>query len=272
MPVYKNSFKGHPAEHFRHKKSLGQHFLIDQDCAMRIVEALENTTLPVLEIGPGGGVLTQYLFPRYQQLLTAVDLDDRVAASIPQQFPGIRFIHEDVLKVNFEQHFKGPMTIIGNFPYNISTEIIFKVIDNRSQVVELVGMFQKEVAQRFASKHGSKVYGVTSILTQAYYDVTYLFDVHPYQFDPPPKVMSGVIRLVRKQHATPITDEPLFKDIVKAGFMQRRKTLRNALRSVSHYAIEKIDAALLDKRAEQLSVEEWIATANLLADTSTPNN
>ena len=251
---------------FQHKKSLGQHFLIDLDCAYQIVEALQNTALPVLEVGPGGGVLTQFLVPKYKNNFYAVDLDDRVAISIPKQFTGIHFIHEDILKVKFEDYINGPFTIIGNFPYNISTEIIFKVIDNRNQVVELVGMFQKEVAKRFASLHGNKVYGVTSVLTQAYYDVTYLFDVQPHQFDPPPKVMSGVLRLVRKQNEAAITNTVLFKKIVKAGFSQRRKVLRNSLRSVSEYPLERIASELLDKRAEQLSVEEWIATANLLAE------
>ncbi len=250
------------AKSFQHKKSLGQHFLKDEGVALDIVEALQSMDSTVLEIGPGLGVLTKYLVKKYPKNFFVVDLDDRLATIIPQKFPTCQFIHSDVLKLDFQNQFASEFSIIGNFPYNISTEIIFKVIENRNKVVEVVGMFQKEVAQRFASKHGSKVYGVTSVLTQAYYDVDYLFDVPPHAFDPPPKVQSGVIRLVRKKNPLFIKDEKVFFSLVKAAFGQRRKMLSNAIKPL--IADKNIDATQMNLRAEQLSVEEFVELANKL--------
>lgn len=260
MKKQKNN--SHRADKFQHKKSLGQHFLNDLACANQIVESLQTTDKPVLEVGPGLGVLTQFLYPKFLEKLYCVDVDDRLAVLIPQKFPKLNFIHQDVLKLDLEKEFAGELVVIGNFPYNISTEIIFKVIDNRTLVTEVVGMFQKEVGQRFAAKHGNKTYGVTSVITQAYYDVEYLFDVLPHQFDPPPKVMSGVIRLTRKAIPLTINNDDFFRKAVKAGFSQRRKTLRNALKSLANLATDKVPVAWLDKRAEQLSVAEWIELAN----------
>lgn len=254
------------AKHFQHKKSLGQHFLKDEAIASDIVDALQDVgTQAVVEIGPGLGILTQFLFKKYNRQLTCVDVDDRLAKIIPERFSGIGFIHQDVLKVDFENKFPNqPIHLIGNFPYNISTEIIFKVIENKNSFQQVVGMFQKEVAQRFAAKHGNKVYGVTSVLSQAFYQVEYLFDVAPHFFDPPPKVQSAVIRFTKPQTPYFIKNEKLLFTLVKAGFGQRRKTLRNALKPFEKS--KNIHHVILDKRAEQLSVQEWIDMANLLAE------
>ncbi|MEY4876671.1 MAG: dimethyladenosine transferase [Bacteroidota bacterium] len=248
-------------KNFEHKKSLGQHFLKDDGIALDIVEALKSPVQQVIEVGPGLGILTKFLYKKYHPNLTAVDVDDRLAEIIPQKFEGIKFIHQDILKVDFEKYYPNEkVSVIGNFPYNISTEIVFRVIEQRHQVVEMVGMFQKEVALRLASKHGNKVFGVTSIFSQAYFKVEYLFDVPPHFFDPPPKVNSGVVRFTRLENQIEILDEKSFFRAVKAGFSQRRKTLRNSLKAFTN--TDDINSATLDKRAEQLSVEEWINLAN----------
>jgi 16S rRNA (adenine1518-N6/adenine1519-N6)-dimethyltransferase len=249
------------SKNFAHKKSLGQHFLKDDGIAMDIVDALQSKVQQVVEVGPGLGILTQFLYKKYHPYLTAVDVDDRLAEIIPKKFEGIKFIHQDILKVDFEKYYPNEkIGLIGNFPYNISTEIVFRVIEQRNQIVEMVGMFQKEVALRLAAKHGNKVYGVTSIFSQAYFKVEYLFDVPPHFFDPPPKVNSGVVRFTRLENQIPILDEKTFFQAVKSGFSQRRKTLRNALKSYADTS--KINSETLDKRAEQLSVEEWIELTN----------
>jgi 16S rRNA (adenine1518-N6/adenine1519-N6)-dimethyltransferase len=228
---------------------------------MDIVDGLKTPVQQVVEVGPGLGILTQFLYKKYHPNLTAVDVDDRLAEIIPQKFEGIKFIHQDILKVDFEKYYPNQsVSIIGNFPYNISTEIVFRVIEQRNQVVEMVGMFQKEVALRLAAKHGNKVYGVTSIFSQAYFKVEYLFDVPPHFFDPPPKVNSGVVRFTRLQNQVPIIDEKTFFQAVKAGFSQRRKTLRNSLKSYTDTT--HIESNILEKRAEQLSVLEWIELTN----------
>jgi 16S rRNA (adenine1518-N6/adenine1519-N6)-dimethyltransferase len=246
---------------FTHKKSLGQHFLKDDGIALDIVEALINPQGQVVEVGPGLGILTKFLFEKYPNNLTAVDVDNRLAEIIPEKFKGIKFIHQDILKVEFEKHFGDEVVnVIGNFPYNISTEIVFIVIEQRSQVQQMVGMFQKEVALRLAAKPGNKVYGVTSVLSQAFYKVDYLMDVPPHFFDPPPKVNSGVVRYTRHDSPYDIADIKCFFQSVKAGFGQRRKTLRNALKSYAD--VSKIESVTLDKRAEQLSVEQWIDLSN----------
>ncbi|MEY2829808.1 MAG: hypothetical protein RIQ33_1666 [Bacteroidota bacterium] len=246
---------------FAHKKSLGQHFLKDDGIALDIVEALLNPEGQVVEVGPGLGILTKFLFEKYPNNLTAVDVDNRLAELIPEKFKGIKFIHEDILKVDFEKYFSNEVVnVIGNFPYNISTEIVFKVIEQRHQVKQMVGMFQKEVALRLAAKAGNKVYGVTSVLSQAFYKVDYMMDVPPHFFDPPPKVNSGVVRYTRHEIPFIIDDVKCLFQSVKAGFSQRRKTLRNALKSYTD--VSKIESSTLDKRAEQLTVEQWIDLAN----------
>ncbi|MEN8123487.1 MAG: 16S rRNA (adenine(1518)-N(6)/adenine(1519)-N(6))-dimethyltransferase RsmA [Bacteroidota bacterium] len=244
----------------RAKKHLGQHFLKDDNIAKKIADTLtENGYKNVLEIGPGMGVLTKYLLEK--DLITSViEIDNESVEFLKANFLNLseRIINEDFLKIDTSKLFKGEQfAIIGNFPYNISTQIVFKTIENRSQIPELCGMFQKEVAQRIAEKPGSKTYGITSVLTQAFYDVEYLFTVPPSVFNPPPKVDSGVIRLIRKENYILPVNESLFFKIVKMAFNQRRKTLRNSLKSfqLSDKLREDVIFAL---RPEQLSVQQFI--------------
>jgi 16S rRNA (adenine1518-N6/adenine1519-N6)-dimethyltransferase len=229
-----------------------------------IVEALQNVDGAVVEVGPGLGVLTKYLIKKYPHNLTAIDVDDRLAQLIPQQFEGIHFIHQDILKVDFAKNFPNKnVYVIGNFPYNISTEIVFKIIAQRDVTKQMVGMFQKEVAMRLAAKEGNKVYGVTSILSQAFFKVEYLFDVPPHLFEPPPKVNSGVVRFSQLETPFKIANEKILFSAVKAGFNQRRKTLRNALKVFP--ASKSLPDGVLNSRAEQLSVEKWVEVANFLS-------
>jgi 16S rRNA (adenine1518-N6/adenine1519-N6)-dimethyltransferase len=251
----------------RPKKSLGQHFLKDSGIAQRIVDALQ---LPagknaVMEIGPGTGVLTQYLAKNPNIDLTVVELDRDSVAYLKQHYPTLqlKIIEGDFLDLDLTSITRSNFHIIGNFPYNISSQIFFKVLENRSQVRQVVCMLQKEVADRIAEKEGSKTYGILSVLLQAYYDIEFLFKVPPGVFFPPPKVMSGVIRLMRNKRETLGCDEVLFKKVVKQSFQNRRKTLRNALKPLnliaSIYAVP-----LMDKRAEQLSVEQFISLTKLI--------
>jgi 16S rRNA (adenine1518-N6/adenine1519-N6)-dimethyltransferase len=249
---------------FKHKKSLGQHFLNNPIICQKIVDSIPSNIISnVLEIGPGEGALTKFLVKKQYQLF-CIDVDDRIAQLIPNQFPSVKFIHQNFLTLDFQEYWKEPFFIIGNFPYNISTEIIFKILDNKDLVNGVVGMFQKEVAMRFAAKHGNKTYGVTSILTQCFFDITYLFDVGSQEFTPPPKVESGVILLTPVSKPYEILNPKLFKQLVKAGFNQRRKTLRNALGAfnVKHVDIQH----WMHLRAEQLSIAEWVALANNLSN------
>jgi 16S rRNA (adenine1518-N6/adenine1519-N6)-dimethyltransferase len=251
----------------RPKKFLGQHFLKDQNIAAKIVEALQAPGLAeeiVVEIGPGTGVLTQFLVKRLPRL-HLVEIDRESVAYLHQHYPDLKtVIHEaDFLTLNLEKTFPGPIHIIGNFPYNISSQIFFKVLDYRPQVKQVVCMLQKEVADRIVSPPGNKTYGILSVLLQAYYDMEYLFKVPPGVFFPPPKVTSAVIRLVRNSTVHLGCDEVLFKQVVKQAFQTRRKTLRNALKSLNLPAsLTKGHASslgdLLDKRAEQLSVEQFV--------------
>ncbi len=240
------------------KKSLGQHFLKDENVCKKIIEELQHHTFnQLLEVGPGGGALTKYLLKIPNIDFKAVELDEEKVAFLEKTFPAIRnkIIHENFL--NITSPFAGEFTIIGNFPYNISTQILFKIIELKHQVPFAVGMFQKEVAARAASKEGGKVYGVLSVLVQAFYIVTYLFDVEPSCFNPPPKVMSGVIRLTRRNDVPAMKSEKAFFNLVKTAFNQRRKTLRNAVKSL--FAAEELKDELFNKRAEVLSVEEFAA-------------
>ncbi len=240
------------------KKSLGQHFLKDEDVCRRIVDCLAQTAFTnLLEVGPGGGALTKYLVLLPGINFKAVELDEEKVLYLQKTFPEVaeKIIHHSFL--NLQQPYDERFAVVGNFPYNISTEIVFKVIEWRQHVDCMVGMFQKEVAQRLASKEGSKVYGVTSVLTQAFFDVEYLFDVPPTCFTPPPKVMSGVIKLMPKKEPVVIKDERRLFLLVKAAFNQRRKTLRNAVRALFEESILQED--LFGRRAEQLSVQEFAA-------------
>lgn len=243
------------------KKSLGQHFLRDASVSQRIVDALkERPVEKLVEVGPGGGALTQFLLKMPGIDFRAVEIDDEKVAFLLKQFPKItgKIIHQSILDI--DAPFEGPFTLVGNFPYNISTEIVFKVLDWKSQVECMIGMFQKEVAQRLAAKPGSKVYGVTSALVQAYFSVEYLFDVPPEAFDPPPKVVSGVIRMLPRgtdNPTPPMRSERDFKLLVKTAFNQRRKQLRNGLKPL--FPPDVLSDDLFTKRAEQLGVEDFAA-------------
>ena len=244
----------------RAKKSLGQHFLCDLKAAKRIVDSL--SVMPevpsVLEIGPGMGVLTQYLLDREDIDLKAVELDSEAVDFLITYFPGIqgKLLQADFLRLPMERVFKGPYRIIGNFPYNISSQIFFKVLDQKDSIPEVVGMVQKEVAERIAEKPGSKTYGILSVLLQAWYDIEYLFTVEPGAFSPPPKVRSAVIRLTRNGRTDLGCDEKMFRQVVKMAFNQRRKTLRNALKPLLNDDLRAL--SILDLRAERLSVEDFV--------------
>ncbi len=266
----------------RAKKALGQHFLTDLSIAQRIAEALivpcpvtgceEINPMPALEIGPGMGVLTQYLLQREEVDLRMVEIDSESVNYLLVHFPQVqgKLLEADFLKLRLERFFPGKFCVIGNFPYNISSQIFFKILDYKEQVPQVVCMIQKEVAERIAEKPGTKTYGILSVLLQAWYDIEYLFTVGEGAFNPPPKVKSAVIRLVRNNRTELGCDEGLFKTVVKTGFNQRRKTLRNSLKPLVRAKAERegwTDEQLADftsdpvfeLRPERLSVEEFIA-------------
>lgn len=243
------------------KKHLGQHFLTDLNIAQKIVNALPKNDLAIVEIGPGTGVLTQYLIEN--ENFTAFDIDTESIDFLKQKYPQ----HEQ--KIQFQDFLeadltpfanKGNFNIVGNFPYNISTQIMFKVLEYRDSIASLVGMFQKEVAQRIAEKPGSKAYGILSVLLQAFYKIEYLFTVSEHVFNPPPKVKSAVIRLTRNATERLNCNEELFFKVVKASFNQRRKTVRNSVKVLSGNSV--VESLYLDKRAEQLSVAEFVELTN----------
>jgi len=241
----------------RAKKHLGQHFLKDESVAKRIVESLTwNGYENVLEIGPGMGVLTKYLLAENKNI-SVVEIDSESVEYLNKNHPELPVYAEDFLKMNLAGKFNHkPVCILGNFPYNISSQIVFKIIEDRIQIPEMCGMFQKEVAERICAGEGSKIYGILSVLAQAYYKAEYLFTVNENVFNPPPKVKSGVIRLTRFREKLEV-DEKLFFNVVKTAFNQRRKTLRNALKSLN-ISQHGLDDNLLNLRAEQLSVEKFI--------------
>lgn len=243
----------------RPKKSLGQHFLNDKAISARIAASLKADGIrQVIEVGPGMGALTPFLLEDQRFETRFVEIDPEAADYLEKQFPGIRgkLILADFLRFPVEDYYGSePLAIIGNFPYNISTQIFFKVLEHRSQVKEVVGMLQKEVAERIAAPPGSKTYGITSVLLQAYYDIEYLFTVHEHSFTPAPKVKSGVIRLTRNQTEHLPCDESLFKRVVKTAFNQRRKMLGNSLKSVLPANSRH---PLLTQRPEQLSVADFV--------------
>jgi 16S rRNA (adenine1518-N6/adenine1519-N6)-dimethyltransferase len=253
----------------RPKKHLGQHFLAAPNIARDIVEALRvpDNVRDVLEIGPGMGVLTQFLLENPAFETSVIEIDQESVDYLNQHYPALhgRVLFADLLRQDLEKLFPGkPLSIIGNFPYNISTQIFFKVLDHRQQVREVVGMLQKEVAERLAEGPGSKAYGILSVLLQAYYNIEYLFTVPPHVFVPPPKVQSGVIRLTRNATEKLDCDEVLFFRVVKQAFSTRRKTLRNALKPFGMPAEVTTDP-VFEKRAEQLGVAEFVALTNLVA-------
>ncbi|WP_426062163.1 16S rRNA (adenine(1518)-N(6)/adenine(1519)-N(6))-dimethyltransferase RsmA [Hymenobacter sp. B1770] len=253
----------------RPKKHLGQHFLADPNIARNIVAALQlpNDVGQVLEIGPGMGVLTQYLLanPAYQT--SVVEIDTESVAYLKAHYPALenRIYATDFLRQDLSTLFPGQaLSIIGNFPYNISSQIFFQVLANRQQVREVVGMIQKEVAQRLAEPPGSKTYGILSVLLQAYYKIEYLFTVPPHVFVPPPKVESAVVRLTRNETVALDCDEKLFFRVVKQAFQTRRKTLRNALKPFG-LPTEATTDAIFEKRAEQLAVADFVGLTQRVA-------
>lgn len=249
----------------RAKKHLGQHFLKDENIARRIADSLTGDVKQVLEIGPGMGVLTKYLVDKSELNFCAIEIDTESVAYLNQHYPHLKVIEGDFLRLDASTLFQDSFAIIGNFPYNISSQILFKVYESRNMVPEVVGMFQKEVAERVAAKPGSKTYGILSVLLSAFYDIEYLFTVDEHVFNPPPKVKSAVIRLRRNQVSALECDEKLFTTIVKTGFNQRRKTMRNALKPLGRN-LEAIPEELLSKRAEQLSVKDYIIITTQLSN------
>ena len=250
----------------RPKKHLGQHFLTDLNIAQNIAGALTGVDYQdVLEVGPGMGVLTQYLL-QTKHTIHAIEVDNESVDYLNTNFPKLEpnLIFGDFLKCNLAKDFPSPLAIIGNFPYNISSQILFKTIENRSQIPEFVGMFQKEVAERICEPPGSKAYGVLSVLTQSFYDTEYLFNVNRFVFDPPPKVASALLRLRRKETIDLNCDERLYFRVVKTAFQQRRKTLRNSLKTFSLSTNLKEDT-IFGQRPEQLGVSDFVRITNLIA-------
>jgi len=250
------------------KKHYGQHFLKDENIARDISESLtlHLNYNQVLEIGPGTGVLTKYLFNSTKFQTSLIEVDSEAYLYLNEKYPEKRdsIIFGDFLKINLSELFSEPFAVIGNFPYNISSQILFAVLENRNLVPEVVGMFQKEVALRIASKPNSKAYGILSVLLQAFYDIEYLFTVDEHVFIPPPKVKSAVIRLKRNQVQSLDCDEKRFVQVVKQGFNQRRKTLRNALKGLNMNA-ELLASEILSKRAEQLTVADFVRITNQIS-------
>ena len=268
----------------RAKKALGQHFLTDQKVARAIVDALvipseaSVSPFPVLEVGPGMGVLTQYLLEREDIDLKLIEIDSESVEYLLTHFAGMqgRLMEGDFLTLKLEKLFPEQFAIIGNFPYNISSQIFFKVLDYKDHIPQVVGMVQKEVAERIAEKPGSKTYGILSVLLQAWYDIEYLFTVGSGCFAPPPKVESAVIRLTRNSRTDLGCDEALFKTVVKTAFGQRRKMMRNPLKPLARAKAERsgwseeqladfLAQDVFSLRPERLSVEDFVALTNLLA-------
>lgn len=256
-------------EKVKPKKALGQHFLTD----LKIAEDIANTVegfkgLPVLEVGPGMGVLTQFLIQQGHDL-KVVELDTESVEYLEENYPQLhgKIIAEDFLKLDLDKIFEGEkMCIIGNYPYNISSQIFFKVLDYKDKVVCCSGMLQKEVAERIASKPGSKVYGILSVLLGAWYDIEYLFTVPEHVFNPPPKVKSGVIRLTRNKVTELGCDEKLFKTVIKTSFGQRRKQLRNSLKPFFPKGDKALEDEIFTKRPEQLGVAQFVEICNIISE------
>lgn len=249
------------------KKHLGQHFLIDETITENIANGLTNhlDCKSVIEVGPGMGVLTKYLINNNYESFKVAEIDMESIHYLKQHYPSLEIIEEDFLRLDLNQFtIDNKLAIIGNFPYYISSQILFKAFENKDIVVELVGMFQKEVAERVAEKPGSKKYGILSVLLQAFYDIEYLFTVDENVFNPPPKVKSGVIRLTRNEVKSLDCDEKLFKHVVKIGFNQRRKTLRNSLKQFLTDDLKTND--IFNKRPEQLSVEDFVEITKMVEE------
>ena len=247
---------------------MGQHFLTDQNIAKKIVDQLSPDLETIIEVGAGTGVLTQYMVNDILDKFYVIEIDRESIEYLKQHYPslGDHLIQGDFLKADLSQYGQRNMAIIGNFPYNISSQIFFQVLKYKEQVAEVVGMVQKEMAERMAAKEGSKTYGILSVLMQAWYDIDYLFTVHENVFNPPPKVKSAVIKMRRNAVTDLGCDEKLFVTIVKQAFNQRRKTMRNSLRAL--LSADIIDNEVFDKRPEQLSVKEFIELTNLISSSA----
>ena len=247
----------------RAKKFLGQHFLKDLSVAQRIAETISSGR--VLEIGQGMGVLTQYLLKNPNLQTTAIEIDRESVAYLKEWYPELHLIEGDFLKLDLNIIYPdGEFCVIGNYPYNISSQIFFKVLENKDRIPICSGMIQKEVAERIASKPGKKAYGILSVLLQAYYDIEYLFTVDEHVFNPPPKVKSAVIRMTRNNRQRLGCDEALFKTVVKTAFNQRRKQMRNSLMGIVGKENPLLNDPIFTKRPEQLSVEEFISLTKLI--------
>lgn len=256
------------------KKALGQHFLTDENIARKIANTISASELPeplrkdfgsipIIEIGPGMGVLTKYLLKTGRQL-TAVELDSESVRYLAANYPELKVVEGDFLKMNLKDIFPGEFALIGNYPYNISSQIFFKVLENRERIPVVAGMLQKEVAERICAGPGSKTYGILSVLLQVWYDCEYLFDVEPSVFNPPPKVRSGVLRLTRNSRTTLTVAEEDLKKVVKTAFGQRRKTLRNSLSTLFGDRLSIISPDILSLRPERLNVNQFIGLTELL--------
>ncbi len=252
----------------RPKKSLGQHFLKDMEIARKIADTLDDfSNYPVLEVGPGTGVLTRFLLEK-EMNLKVVELDWESVTYLHGHYPELegKILAEDFLQMDLSKIFPGPFCVIGNYPYNISSQIFFKVLEYKDHIPCCSGMIQKEVAERLASPPGKKSYGIITVLLQLWYDIEYLFTVGEHVFDPPPKVKSAVIRMKRNTRTTLDCDENLLKTVVKTAFNQRRKTMRNSLKPLLGKECEIFPLPIFDKRPEQLSVEQFIELTNLIRE------
>jgi len=251
------------------KKNLGQHFLIDQSVVTQVLESIQEycaKDMPILEVGPGPGTLTYELAQQYDRFC-AVEFDRDMVAILRQRLATDQLIREDILSVNFDEVHKGDsFNLVGNFPYNISSQIVFKILDNKERVPVMVGMFQKEMATRICASPGTKANGIITLLTQAYYEAKKLFDVAPEAFDPPPKVQSSVIMLKRKENLTLPCDPKLYKQVIKLSFQQRRKKLRNTLKPLLNDKTELMDHELLQNRPEHLGVADFVEIVGLLTE------
>jgi 16S rRNA (adenine1518-N6/adenine1519-N6)-dimethyltransferase len=246
------------------KKSLGQHYLIDKNIARKIVNSLEGRTHTILEIGPGQGILTGFLVEKGTHNVSAVEIDKDNVSYIEQKYPGLEghVIHKDILRFNFDEFFNEPFSVIGNLPYNVASQILFRLLEHKDLIPEIVVMIQKEMAERLVAKKGTKAYGILSVLFQTYYDIEISFNVSKNVFSPPPKVTSAVIRANRNNRDNLACDESLFKEIVKTSFNQRRKILRNSLKSILLNL--SLESDMLLRRPEMLNIQDFIFLAEAI--------
>lgn len=248
----------------RPKKNLGQHFLVNDGIALRTADAVTSNGYPILEIGPGKGKLTGFLLEKFPNEVLAVEIDTESVVYLNENVKELegKIIEGDFLNVDLDKYFNGKVNIVGNFPYNISSQILFRMLEYRRKVLQLVGMFQKEVADRVVAEPGSKIYGILSVLVQAFYKTSYLFTIQPGSFFPPPKVKSAVIKLERNQRDNLDCDEKLFFKVVKMAFNQRRKTMRNSLKSILPESL--LPDEIFNNRPEQMGHKDFEHICSLI--------